>query len=154
MTRSLSTRIGSRRDDLAAVDLQHLAGDVGGIGPGQKAYDARDLLGRADAAQRNAADDPLAGLRPPFGEGHASHLGVGQADRHRIRPDPAPPLLARHHAHHRLEPGLGGGALHVARLAHLRGDRRDRHDRAAAGLAQVRQGRADGVNAPDRSTAR
>src|SRR6516164_10639766 len=49
----------SCRDDLPAIDLEHLAGNVGRIGPHQETYDTRNLRGRTDPPQWNGAYDPL-----------------------------------------------------------------------------------------------
>jgi hypothetical protein len=52
----------SGRDDLPAVDLEHLAGDVGGVVAGQEGHHPRDLLRARDALDRKRLDELVDGI--------------------------------------------------------------------------------------------
>src|ERR1700761_5808327 len=112
----------------AAVDVQLRSGDVAGLARGQERHRLRDLLGLAEAAQRD-----LRQQRGFLRLGQAlGHVGLDEARRDAVDGDVAAAQLARQRARHARHAGLGRGVVGLAGVAAGAHDRGDVDDAAEA----------------------
>src|ERR1700742_849847 len=80
---------GSGSDGTSTAGVDHLAGDVGGVGRGEEGDDAGDVVGGADPAGRDPGDE----LRQDVGRHRLRHRRVEQARSDGVDADPRRPAL-------------------------------------------------------------
>src|SRR6201991_1867173 len=108
----------------AAVDVQLGPGDVAGLARGQERHRLRDLLGPAEAIQRDLLQQR--GLLR-LGQ-HVGHVGLDETRRDAVDRDVAAAQLARQRARHARDAGLGRGVVGLAGIAAGADDRGDVDD--------------------------
>src|SRR3954470_8136190 len=97
----------------AAGDVQLRAGDVAGLPRGQERHRLRDLLGLAEAVQRDLLQQRgLLGLGQDIG-----HVGLDEARGDAVDGDVAAAELARQRPRHARDAGLGRRVVGLARVA-------------------------------------
>src|SRR5688572_24907623 len=96
-----------RSEGQPPVDDQGLARDVGAAGARQELDQARHVVGRADAAQRDRAGHRLGGLAVHGG----GHVGRDEARQHRVDAHAARGELLGHRARQPEDAGLAGGVV-------------------------------------------
>eukprot|EP01022_Parablepharisma_sp_SALTPOND_P036185 TRINITY_DN979_c0_g7_i1.p1 TRINITY_DN979_c0_g7~~TRINITY_DN979_c0_g7_i1.p1 ORF type:complete len:1344 (+),score=262.78 TRINITY_DN979_c0_g7_i1:3504-7535(+) len=119
----------------AAIHIECGTGDVGRLRRRQEGHRIGNLLGRAQATQRDLLQDG-GGLLFVQGLGH---VGIDEAGRHAVHGDVAAADLTRQRATHASHAGLGGGIVHLARIAGLAHHRGDADDAAGTGLHHATQ---------------
>src|ERR1019366_2277709 len=105
----------------AAVDGEHVPGDVGGLFAGQELHGAGDVLGLADAAERNLGE--VLGLH--FIGQDPRHVGLDVAGGDGVDGDAAAADLLGEGLGHGDHAALGGGVVGLpggSRLSHHGGD--------------------------------
>src|SRR6185369_3153161 len=128
---------------LAAVDRERRAGDEIGVVGDEEKNAARDVLGLAEAAHRNARHDLLEHVL----RHRAHHVGVDVAGHDRVDRDAEARTLLRQRLGEAVDAGFGRGVVHLAVLAGLAVDRADVDDAAELARAHAVDDGPAGVEA-------